>query len=300
MSQTCPFCFSREYTSSYLPSTFFNNKRFDYIKCKNCKLHYVSPFPIDDDFEKLYPPTYQSGINSSICEDSTKKITGIRFSYGKQFDLITKYAGGKKVLDYGCGHANFLLNARHNGIECDGVEYNPDHVSILRKEIPDADFYLIDDFLKDQTIRYDVIRLSNVLEHLTNPREITEKLISKLNSNGILLIEGPIETNPTFALRVRQLYFNISKAFRKNRVVSHPPTHIFFANSTNQRNFFKNYSLQELHFELAESEWPFPEKWEEAKGIGGVFKFLVAKISMALKPLSKNWGNTFIYVGRKA
>jgi len=96
MSQTCPFCFSGEHTSSYLPSTFFNNKRFDYVKCINCKLIYLNPFPVADDFEKLYPATYQSGINSSICEDPYKKIGGIRFSYGKQFDLITKYASGKK------------------------------------------------------------------------------------------------------------------------------------------------------------------------------------------------------------
>jgi 2-polyprenyl-3-methyl-5-hydroxy-6-metoxy-1,4-benzoquinol methylase len=300
MSQICPFCFSAQHSSSYLPDTFFNKKRFEYIKCKKCSLIYLNPFPTAEDFTIIYPPSYQSGINNTIVPDQYRKIQGIRFSYGKQFDLIRKLSSGKKILDYGCGHANFLINARHNGFDCDGVEYNPDHVTILKKEIPNSNFYLIDAFLKDQTLHYDVIRLSNVLEHLTNPREITEKLVSKLNPNGILLIEGPIETNHTFALRIRQIYFNLSKLLRKNWVASHPPTHIFFANSTNQRNFFKNFPLQELHYELAESEWPFPEKWEEVKGIGSAFKFVIAKFSISIKPLSKNWGNTFIYIGRKA
>ena len=193
----CPFCESKDLSFSYLPSTFFNNKRFDYFKCKNCKLHYVSPFPSQEDFEVIYPPSYQSGVNAEICLDPYKKISGIRFSYGEQFDLITKYAPGKKILDYGCGAANFIINARHHGFACDGAEYNPNHIAILKKEIPGSNFYTIEEFFKDDSTRYDVIRMSNVLEHLTNPREVTEKLISKLNPNGLLLVEGPIETNHT-------------------------------------------------------------------------------------------------------
>ncbi|MGZ3863961.1 MAG: class I SAM-dependent methyltransferase [Bacteroidia bacterium] len=299
MNPVCPFCFSKNHTYSYLPDTFFNNKKFTYLKCKDCRLHFVFPFPNAEDFEVIYPASYQSGVNSEICNDPYTKISGIRFSYGEQFDLIKKFAPGKQILDYGCGAANFLINARHSGFQCDGAEYNPEHIAVLRKEIPESTFYTIEDVLSGNTKRYDVIRLSNVLEHLTNPREITEKLISKLNPGGILLVEGPIETNHTFALRIRQIYFNISKLIRKNRLVSHPPTHIFFANSKNQRLFFKNYPLEELFFKLDESEWPFPESMAEARGPSGMLKFLIARFSMLIRPLSKNWGNTFIYIGRK-
>ncbi|MGZ3903047.1 MAG: class I SAM-dependent methyltransferase [Bacteroidia bacterium] len=299
MKPVCPFCFSEKNTSSYLPDTFFNNKKFTYLKCKDCRLHFVFPFPNAADFEVIYPPSYQSGINSELCEDLSKKISGIRFSYGLQFDLIRKFAPGKKILDYGCGAANFLINANHNGFQCDGTEYNPKHIEVLRKEVPASSFFTIDDFFMNKDVTYDVIRLSNVLEHLTNPREITEKLVSKLNPGGILLVEGPIETNHTLALRVRQVYFNLSKRLRKNRIVSHPPTHIFFANSKNQRNFFHHYPLDELYFKLDESEWPFPENLSEAKGPGGIIKFFIARFSMLVRPLSKNWGNTFIYIGKR-
>jgi len=299
MSTPCPFCYSTVSSSSYLPDTYFNSKLFKYIKCKNCSLIYLTPFPTQEDFTFIYPVSYQNGINAEILNDPYKKIPGIRFSYGKQFDLIKQYASGKKILDYGCGAANFLINAAHNGFECDGVEYNSEHISILKKEIPKSNFYSVEDFFNNNSLHYDVIRLSNVLEHLSNPRDITSRLLPKLNPDGILLIEGPIETNHTFALRIRQVYFNISKFLRKNRAAKHPPTHIFFANSTNQRDFFKHYTLEELHFELSESEWPFPEKWEEADGISGVIKFLIAKLSVSLSYLNKNWGNTFIYVGRK-
>lgn len=298
MKQQCPFCLSIEYNESYLPNTFFNEKKFSYVKCKQCKLHYVYPTPLSDDFLLMYPPSYQSGANAIICADLYKKINGLRFSYGKQFDLIKKYAIGKKMIDFGCGAANFVINAINNGIDCDGAEFNLNHVTLLKKEIEGSNFYVLEDFFSNPDLKYDVIRLSNVLEHLPNPRETIERLISKLNTNGILLIEGPIETNPTLALRIRQVYFILSKFIRKNRMVSHPPTHLFFSDAKNQRNFFNFFQLKELHFELSESEWPFPEKWKEAKGIGGLLKFSIARISMIFTSLNKNLGNTFIYVGQ--
>lgn len=293
MNSKCLFCFSEKSSPSYLPSTFFNNKRFDCLTCSNCGLHYINPLPDDSDFMAMYPPSYQSGVNREICKDQYKKISGLRFSYGKQFDLINKHFKNARVLDYGCGHGNFLINAKHMGFECDGTEFNPTHVELLRKEIPGSNFYTIPNFLNDKNLKYDVIRLSNVLEHLTNPVEITKQLIDKLTPGGLLLIEGPIETNANLGFWIRKIYFKQ----RKNEPANHPPTHIFFSDSKNQRAFFENLGMKELHFQLSESAWPFPDKFSDVKGPGALFKYLAGKLSVGLKPLNKNWGNTFIYLG---
>jgi 2-polyprenyl-3-methyl-5-hydroxy-6-metoxy-1,4-benzoquinol methylase len=300
MPQNCPFCFSSNFTSSYLPGTFFNEKHFRYIRCTGCKLIYVDPFPVTDDFIKMYPPSYQSGIDKNILSEPDKKLAGLRFPYNKHFELIKKYSPGKKIIDYGCGTANFLINAKYNGFECDGVEYDPRHVALMQSEIQGSNFFLINDFLEKTDPAYDVIRLSNVLEHLTNPNEIIEKLIKRLNPDGILLIEGPVETNPSLALRFRRLYFILSGLIRKTGSVTHPPTHIFFSNSHNQRSFFSRFSLEEIHFELTECAWPFPEKRSEIHGLADFIKYFIAKLSMALSKISfLKSGNTFIYVGRK-
>lgn len=298
MQPVCPFCFSGECEISYLPKTYFNNKLFNYFKCKKCELHYVSPFPDAGDFDAMYPPSYQEGVNSEICKDPYEKINGIRFSYGKQFDLIKQYAPGKRILDYGCGNANFLINANHFGFECDGTEYNLKHIELLKAAVPESRFYLLEDFLKDKTIKYDVIRLSNVLEHLTNPREIIQQLTTKLNPMGLLIVEGPVENNFTFAFLLRKMYFQLKNKLKKNWVASHVPTHIFYSNSKNQLDFFKNYDLNVMHYEMDESAWPFPEKWSQVNGIGGALMYLAAKVSKMFRPINKNWGNTFIYVGQ--
>jgi len=296
----CPFCSSKEYTDSYLPSTFFNDKVFHYIKCTNCGLIYIDPLPQKDDFLLMYPPSYQNGINESILSNPYQKLNGLRFSYGKQFDLIKKHTSKKRILDFGCGNANFLLNANHQHFECDGVEFNPTHVEILKKEIKNRNFYTVEYFFTKDTSTYDVIRLSNVLEHLENPKEVISKLITKLNDDGILLIEGPIETNFSFALLFRKFYFKARKFIQRNWAAEHPPTHLLFSNAKNQKDFLKNFPLQELHFEVIESEWPFPENISDLKSIGSMFKYSIAKISVAFSKISfGKWGNTFIYIGRK-
>jgi 2-polyprenyl-3-methyl-5-hydroxy-6-metoxy-1,4-benzoquinol methylase len=296
MSHLCPFCSSSESKLSYLPDTFFNRKNFSYIQCKNCNLIYLTPFPTQEDYVFMYPPSYQSGINTKIIEN--EKLAGLRFPYSKHFELINKFSPGKKILDYGCGSANFVLNAHKKGFACDGVEYNSAHIDILIKEIPGGNFYLIDDFLKSTILKYDVIRLSNVLEHLDNPNGVIQILTKKLNPKGILLVEGPIETNTNLAFLFRRTYFQLYKLINKNRKATHSPTHIFFSNAVNQKEFFKQNKLSELHFEVTECEWPFPENFSEVKSVGSFFKWMIAKKSKLISHFAKNWGNTFIYVGK--
>lgn len=295
---SCPFCNHTVYSGSYLPDTFFNNKIFKYITCRSCKVIYLSPFPNDDDFLKIYPPSYQSGVHKEILKDPYQKLEGLRFSYGYHFNLIKKYAQGNSILDYGCGAGNFLLNAKNSGYDCDGVEFNPIHVEILKKEIPTSNFFVTEEFLTGETPTYDIIRLSNVLEHLTNPVHIINTLKKKLKPNGIFLIEGPIETNPNLAFFLRYIYLGIRKRIQNLYLTSHPPTHIFFSNVKNQRKFFKTLDLKELYFKTSESEWPFPNK-ENAKTFIDKVKFLIACISIFISKLMRDWGNTFIYIGQK-
>jgi 2-polyprenyl-3-methyl-5-hydroxy-6-metoxy-1,4-benzoquinol methylase len=295
----CPYCIDVHYSPSYLPSTKFNNKLFHYLKCSNCDVVYISPFPDANDYIKMYPPGYQSGVDKTILKNKYKKLPGLRFSYGVQFDLILKHAiKNPKILDYGCGNANFLINACNNNFQCDGVEFSEEHVEILKSEIPSSKFYIITNFIKNSDDKYDVIRLSNVLEHMDNPNEIIQSLIMKLNKNGMLLIEGPIECNFSLAFLSRKLYFKFMNLIRKGYVANHVPTHITFTNAKNQLSFFQKFGLTTLEYKIIEAEWPYPEKFSDVKSLGAFSKWVIAKKSKLISHFVKNWGNTFIYVGK--
>ena len=164
----CTFCKNGKHKESCLPSTKFNGKLFNYLLCKNCKLIYTSPIPNTNDFKKMYPPSYQAGADKTILPDIYKKIIGLRYSYGYQFDLIKKYHPNGLILDYGCGTANFIANAEHQGLQCAGAEYNKEHISALEKSMSNP-FYLINDVLSGKAGKFDIIRLSKRLRALTKP-----------------------------------------------------------------------------------------------------------------------------------
>jgi 2-polyprenyl-3-methyl-5-hydroxy-6-metoxy-1,4-benzoquinol methylase len=295
----CPYCNENRSTPTFFPLTDFNGKTFRYIKCTNCEVVFIDPLPDSDDYFKMYPTDYQNGVDKSILTDRYKKLPGLRYSYGIQFDLIKKHFNETpKVLDFGCGNANFLVNANAEGIKCDGAEYNELHVEILKKEIPTSNFYTTSEILHSSIIKYDIIRLSNVLEHLDKPNETLRILLTRLNKNGILLIEGPIECNFNFAFFTRKIYFKLMNLIKNGYVSNYTPTHITFTNSKNQLAFFEKFNLTTLEYQIREAEWPYPESYKTEKGIGGKIKVFIAKTSIKLSSKTKNWGNTFIYFGR--
>lgn len=295
----CPYCLSGSGSGSYYPSTVFNQKKFDYLKCSNCGTIYLSPFPTEDDYLKMYPPTYQQGADKTILSDPGLKLPGLRFSYQHHFNLIRKYSNGDNVLDYGCGNGNFLANANAQGIPCDGAEFNPLQVEVLKANFPDRNIYEISKFIADPALKYDVIRLSNVLEHLDKPHEIINQLLLKLTDKGILLIEGPMEINFSIAFVFRSSYFKIRKALQPGWTVTHTPTHITFTSLKGQTGFFRKFPMKELHFEVTECAWPYPESFVAAKGLGGKIKAVIARLSILTAKMNSSWGNTFIFAGRK-
>ncbi|MBA3663518.1 MAG: class I SAM-dependent methyltransferase [Bacteroidetes bacterium] len=296
----CPYCSDTNYTLSFLPSTRFNNKLFRYLSCAGCGVMYLDPLPSSDDYQKMYPTDYQGGADKTLLKNQYEKLPGLRTSYGIQFDAINKYSvKNPRVMDYGCGNANFIINASYTGLTCEGAEFNEEHVKTLRKEIPSVKFYTISEMLSHTNDRYDVIRMSNVLEHLYNPNEIIGALMSKLNEKGLFVIEGPVECNSNFAFFTRKLYFKWMNFIRKGYVSGHLPTHITFTNAKNQLSFFEKFNLESLEYKITESEWPYPASFSEARGLSGKVKACIARISIFLSSLTNTWGNTFLYVGRK-
>ena len=293
----CPFYNTPYSSKSFLLKTNFNKNIFNYTKCTNCKLIFLSPFPNKDDYEKLYPISYQNGANSNLSEDYSKKLLGLRFPHKYHFNLINKYMPNEKVLEYGCGDGHFINNSEKYGIKCDGVEYNQEQVDILNKMFLNSNFKTIDTFYKDVDTKCSIIRLSNVLEHIENPVEIIKKLKLKLKSNVVFIVEGPIETNMNLAFIIRFIYFRTRKIIQPKWLVYHKTTHIFFSNRLNQMQFFRSLSLKKLEYQITEAPWLFPEKIE--KRLVNKLKWIIARISMLISSFRPNWGNTFIYAGNK-
>ena len=258
----CLFCEHTQTRSTPFEDTVFNNKTFEYVQCTKCDLIFVNPLPDTDDLIKMYPVEYQG--NLAIAASG---------AYNSLFSQIQ--SKGKYVT---------------------GAEYNPELVANLSKSFTKASFLTIDDFYKSDA-KYDIIFLSNVLEHLTNPKEIMLKLRERVSENGLFVLEGSVENNFNLTLFTRKIIFFIRKNFFGKKA-SHTPTHILYANRKNQEQFLKDIGLTTLYYEIKESNWPYPMRYEDCHSLMQKLMYGIATLSVAMSKIFPFWGNNFVYIGK--
>jgi 2-polyprenyl-3-methyl-5-hydroxy-6-metoxy-1,4-benzoquinol methylase len=282
----CLFCEHTQTRSTPFEDTVFNNKTFEYVQCTKCDLIFVNPLPDTDDLIKMYPVEYQG--NLAIAASG---------AYNSLFSQIQSKGKYSSILDYGCGGGRFVVEALDKGYSVTGAEYNPDLVANLSKTFTKASFLTIDDFYKSDA-KYDIIFLSNVLEHLTNPKEIMLKLRERVSENGLFVLEGPVENNFNLTLFTRKIIFFIRKNFFGKKA-SHTPTHILYANRKNQEQFLKDIGLTTLYYEIKESNWPYPMRYEDCHSLMQKLMYGIATFSVAMSKIFPFWGNNFVYIGKK-
>jgi SAM-dependent methyltransferase len=106
-------------------------------------------------------------------------------------------AGGRapRVLDYGCGHGEFVAVCRVLGFDAVGIDFAPDrekHGMVSRYSTLEA--------LRDErgdVPPFDAVTLFEVLEHLAEPRGTLEQLAQVMAPGAALVLETPDTTGVT-------------------------------------------------------------------------------------------------------
>ncbi len=97
-----------------------------------------------------------------------------------------------KVLDFGCGKGQFLLQTKSSGWDSLGVETSEPRAAFAREKYHlniNTETYSSG---KIGSAEFDVITLFHVLEHLPKPLDLVKELTGEnLKQNGILIIEVP-------------------------------------------------------------------------------------------------------------
>ncbi len=104
----------------------------------------------------------------------------------RRFDYLERIIENTTLLDFGCGAGGFLLRARQTAAHITGVEIEKRMVPHFQKE----DLEVFSD-LADVKGSFDIITLFHVLEHMDDPITLLNKLSSKLDTDGQMIIEVP-------------------------------------------------------------------------------------------------------------
>lgn len=93
------------------------------------------------------------------------------------------------LLDVGCGRGDFLVRSQYCGYRAIGIDFDPETIDIANKRGLTAKVCEIQDLPED--IKYDVISLSHVIEHVKDPIAMLKEIQLRLKVGGYFYIATP-------------------------------------------------------------------------------------------------------------
>jgi SAM-dependent methyltransferase len=188
----CIFC--KNIQVSYYFTKRNEHGEFPVFRCDSCKSAFIWPRPDHSEMRDFYinasnsNPSYEESVSSDLNYYPNSIIDAKRI-----IAVCKRLSGGGYFLDVGAGYGRFSKTAFDEGFRVSACEPNPKAREVFHQINGfEPDPYFFDEqYVKDNAERFDVVLLSQVLEHIVNPQE-TVRLINKvLKIAGIAAIAVP-------------------------------------------------------------------------------------------------------------
>lgn len=181
---SCYNCGSRAVKNEFVVA------RFRHVRCEGCGMVYVSPrlredLGHDSYTEDYYTETYRLKLIPALPYRTT--VINPR----KYAQLMEHFSAPGSILDVGCGLGDFLHECKRHGWKTLGIELNPFAADYARNQFGldvVAESVLAIDSGAGQ---FDCVTLWGVLEHVTRPLVVLEKIRGLLRPGGLLVLEVP-------------------------------------------------------------------------------------------------------------
>jgi SAM-dependent methyltransferase len=214
---TCPLCEGEDAPRLFLTRDRVHNLpgTFAVHRCRSCHALFIQPRLNDSELSTYYPEEYGRfrrsksldkkhyrgwqrfalehyyGYPAIIPNHSShlKKAAAFGFSLVTARNVLP-YRGEGKILDVGCGGGSHLYRLKQWGWETYGVE--PSETGF--KQARGLGLDVRQGTLKEAQFPdafFDVVRLSNVLEHLTDPKATFREVRRILKSDGVVYVTVP-------------------------------------------------------------------------------------------------------------
>ena len=184
------------------------------VSCKECKTVYLNPRIKNE----IILEAYSNAVDPLFYEQNEYRIKTFK---NKLLYIIKKFKiqpnKNIQILDIGCGGGAFPKAAHELNFSVIGIEPSK---WLSEKAKNEYDLDIRTGTLKDYNFPdsyFDIITLWDVIEHLTDPKDIMEESYRILKSNGLLLINYPdyssfvrkiLRYNWPFFLNVHLIYFD--------------------------------------------------------------------------------------------
>ena len=191
MTNPCPACHKTDnsvFVQNPEDNEYFTKRGIDCVilSCQHCQALFQSPFPTSEETNTFYGENYQNYTSSKVpfLSDILKKQTQAAAQ-----NFIKRFGNDASVLDFGCGNGLFLQNLSDAGMK---NLYGYD-VSVRFDDQIETRLTLFNDLkaIEESGIKFDVIRMHHVIEHLADLDETMSLLAGLLKEDGIIIGQTP-------------------------------------------------------------------------------------------------------------
>jgi SAM-dependent methyltransferase len=197
---SCPACQSDAasvFVANPVDREYFSERAVSasIMRCEHCRSLFQAPWPTDEEVQAFYGPDYQNYTSTSVpllshVDAAYQRRQGAAFT--------RRFGRAARVLDFGCGQGGFLRVLAESG--CTGLAGFDFVLYDELVDTPDTRFFDSLDDIRDSGLRFDVIRMRHVIEHLVDVDETMRALGALLEEGGQIIGETPNAAHYTAGL----------------------------------------------------------------------------------------------------
>jgi 2-polyprenyl-3-methyl-5-hydroxy-6-metoxy-1,4-benzoquinol methylase len=190
--------FDKERKKKHSGDVLDSKSGFSVIECKECKFKHIAPMPSDKKLDNIYREEYYSEEKPQYFRRIKRDLEWWNLVYGDKYGTFESNLSkkGRRILDVGSGPGYFLLHGKKRGWETLGIEPSRQAASHARKLGILVSENFLDGALAKTLGKFDVVHMSEVIEHLPDPAGMIKIIHSLLKTGGIICIDAPNDYNP--------------------------------------------------------------------------------------------------------
>lgn len=209
----------------------------DIFICNACGIQFLNPQYTDE-----YLDDYYSDYTSTLGNEWIAPLT---YGHGYYMSIIERYSNPGDMLDFGSGNGILAKTAKARGWNVEGYDVDCESTQRVSKEV-DIPIYCGDfSTAKWQKQEYDLVTMHQVLEHLKDPRDMLDQLLSRLKKGGVIFIAVP--NINSFSARLK--FFLERVGIRKKRIGRYYDTdhHLYYYTPEVLKKLLTEMGLEILH-----------------------------------------------------
>ena len=188
--EECPLCGSKEFKGFFRTDCSRHplyhpaiSPEMTWCKCSICGHVFTDGYFTSEAADLVFSKTNES---QRVGFDLEKQ----RYVSSTMIEKILPYFESGNWLDIGFGNASLLYTAEEYGFTPVGVDLRRDNVAALASSGIEAHCVDIVDF-KEQSGRFSVVSMADVLEHMPFPGQALKAVHSLLHDDGVLFVSMP-------------------------------------------------------------------------------------------------------------